>query len=73
MPCMRKLFVGARHGRTYRKRNIRTFALAICPAFNLSAARDTLVAVRFAVGAAHWAKLPSTLARQTYMMEITVH
>ena len=46
---LRKLFGGERHGRTYRKRNIRTFALVIRPAFNLSAARGTLVAVRFAV------------------------
>ena len=31
----------------------RTFALAVRPTFNLSAARSTLVAVRFAVRAAH--------------------
>ena len=31
----------------------RTFALAVRPIFNFSAARDTLVAVRFAVRAAH--------------------
>ena len=31
-----------------------TFALAACPCFDLSATRDTLVAVSFAVRAAYW-------------------
>ena len=41
----------------------RTFALAVRPIFNFSAARDTLVAVRFAVRAAHWFIVHRTNAR----------